>query len=559
MRLLATILGCSIALSIAGCETRDDALLLEVTDVTPRQVTPGQRLRVEGSGFPPGREARLQLEGVMHRPGAEPARVRVELAGRAASSDRIEARFTRETLAALGGRGTLHGRVVALFDTPDGQRRVTGRSEELELDVHTGSADRLHEEIAHRRAGAQLAERLGLTLAEEAPEARGLPIAVVRESSSAARAGIIEGDRLLGAEGVQVHDPSDLVPIPGRDTIALRLARRGEAAPFEVRVPVESLEGAGVRPETIRATAIGLAWLLLFVVLFAPSAGIADWIAGVGRPRAPRLSLRPSALWLRHRRDVPVVALGVAALAGLPAVDRVVPVEVGLEVVLLAVFALRIVTAWLGAPDGSPRTRARALAGATASVLLLGIGLGAIAVLGGTTDVAALSRQPIEPWSWTLVRWPVAVPALGLVGLGAAWPAAGRHALARLVDDVVLFALAVLTVAVLLGGWGEGEAQGAARLLHGAGFSLLALGLWLWMRRARSAPRAPRTVLLVGGALSLLVVGGTFLLLALEPPDVLTATIARVTAGAAAILLLGALLRALTSRREPLGPLHRFA
>ena len=76
---------------------------------------------------------------------------------------------------------------------------------------------------------------------------------------------------------------------------------------------------------------------------------------------------------------------------------------------------------------------------------------------------------------------------------------------------------------------------------------------------SRSLAALVAAFLLVGGALSLLVVGGTFLLLALEPPDVLTATIARVTAGAAAILLLGALLRALTSRREPLGPLHRFA
>lgn len=558
MRLLATIGGCLIALGVVGCETRDDARLLEVTDVSPTEVNPGQRLRVEGRGFPPGREARLRLDGTMHRPGAEPSRVQVELMGRAASSDRIEARFTRETLAALGGRGTLHGRVVALFDTPDGRRRVTGRSAELELDVRTGAADRLHEEVARRRSGAQLAERLGLSLSEESPEARGLVVAVVHEGSAAARAGIIAGDRLVAAEGVHVHDPSDLVPIPGRDAISLRLARRGEAAPFEVRVPVETFDTAVVRPETVRATAIALAWLLLFVVLFAPSAGVADWIAGVA-PRAPRRSWRPGALWLRHRRDVPVVAIGVAVLGGLPAVDRVMPVEVALEVVLLAVFALRIATAWLGAGDATARTRARALGGATVSVLLLGTGLGAIAVLGGTTDVAALSRQPVEPWSWTLLRWPVAVPALGLVALGAAWPAAGRNPLARLVDDLVLLVLATLTVALLFGGWGEGDPQGTARLIHGAGFSVLAFGLWLWLRRARSAARTPRTVLVVAGVLGTLVVGGTFLLLALEPPDVLTTTIARVAGGAAAILLLSALLRASTGGRAPLGPLHRFA
>lgn len=560
MRVFATILGCLIALPFAGCETRDEAHLLEVTDVSPTRVTPGQRLRVEGSGFPPGRQARLRLDGRMHRPGAEPARVQVELTGRAASSDRIEAPFTRETLAALGGRGTLHGRVVAIFDTPDGARRVIGRSEELELDVQRGATERLHEEIARRRAGTELAERMGLSLADEAADARGLPIATVREGSPASRVGIIPGDRLLAAEGVHVHDPADLIPIPGRDAIELRLRRRGEAAPFDVRVPVDALESAAVRPETIRATAVGLAWLLLFVVLFAPSAGLADWIAEAARAGVPRERARTlGALWLRYRRDVPVVAIGVAALASLPALDRVVPVEVGLEVVLLTLFALRVVTGWLGAPDGWSRARAAAVGGAAASVLCVAVGLGAIAVLGGTTDLAALSRQPVEPWGWTLLRWPVAAPALGLIVVGGAWRAHGGSPVALLVDDLVLLLLSAATVATLLGGWGAEEVQGPARLAHGAGFSLLSLGLWLWLRRARHARRSTRTVFVVALGLAGIVIGGAYLLLALEPPDVLTATIARVTGGAAALLLLSALLRGATRRREAVGPRHRFA
>lgn len=556
MRRLATSLLCLIG--VLGCDRREESVLLEVSAVEPAQWAPGQPVRVHGNGFPGGRDARLRLEGVMHRPGAEPSEVAVELAGRATASDRIEARFTEDALGALGGRGTLHGRVIALFDTADGRGRVIGRSDELELDLGTGVTRRMREEIARRRAGAATAERVGLLLAEEGSDARGLPIAGVRDGSPAARAGLLTGDRVLSAEGVHAHDLSDLLPAPGRDTITLRLARRGEAAPFEVLLPVEAAASSAVRPETVRATVIALGWLLLFAALFAPTAGVADWIAGGMRRDAPPPPGGLRARWLRHRREVPIVALAAVAAAAVPAIDRVWPLHAKLEVLVLGALALRLGIAWLASPGLAARARAGAILRALRSAAFLGIGLGAIAVLGGTTEIGALSRQPGDPLSWAILRWPVAVPALALISIGGVWRAHGGSAVARAIDDVVLLAVAATTVALLFGGWGTGEGQGALRLVRGAGFAVATLAYWLWLRRARE--RRPAAGLAwVGAAISVVVVVGVTLLVALEPPEVLTAAIARVLGGAAGIVLLAAAARLVAAPRARPSPLHRFA
>ncbi|MCB9595896.1 MAG: PDZ domain-containing protein [Sandaracinaceae bacterium] len=558
MRLLATIGVCLISLMWVGCEAREEAALLEVSAVEPTQLTPGQRLRVRGSGFPPGRDAIVRLEGTMHHPGAEPTHVAVELVGRAASSDRLEARFTRDALRDLGGRGTLHGHVIAVFDAAHGRGRVIGRSALLEIDATTGAGDRLQSELARRREGAALVARLGLTLSDEtAAGESGLAIAMVRAGSPADRAGLLAEDRLLAAERVHVQDASDILPAPGADTIRLRLARRGEAAPFDVVLPVETTATREASAETVRATSIALAWLLLFAVLFAPSAGVADWIASAAR-REPGPARSARQLWLRYRREIPVVGLGTMALAAIPALDRVYPMHFRLDVLLLGALATRAAIAWLGSADGGARARAMALLGAAAGVLAVAVGLGAMATVGGTTDVTALSRQPVEPWSWALVRWPIAVPALGIISLGATWKSHGASRFARTMDDFVLLGVAATTVAVLLGGWGTDDAQGPLRLARGAGYVVLSLGYWVWLRRART-PRSARLTLGAGLVLTVLIVSGTAALIALDPPDVLTAAVSRVLAGATALLLLSAATRAIAGPRARPMPLHRFA
>ena len=127
------------SIALAGCEAPREAELLGIADVSPERLEPGRTIVVEGAGFPPGRSGSVRFTGTSHRPGRAPVEVRVEVTGRALSAERVEARFTRDALEAMGGRGTLHGHVWAVFETRDGQGTVVGRSARLELDVSTAS------------------------------------------------------------------------------------------------------------------------------------------------------------------------------------------------------------------------------------------------------------------------------------------------------------------------------------------------------------------------------------------------------------------------------------
>ena len=566
MRLSAVTIACVLALGAAGCETEREAELLEVSGVQPARLSADRVIRVRGAGFPPGRPAVLRFEGTMRHPGEHPHEVSVELPGRAVAAEQIEARLTEEALRRLGGGGTLDGRVVAIFDAARGRGRVVGRSPELQIDVVSDTVERLHGELGRRRAASELIERLGLTLGEESNDVEGLPVALVRDRSPAAEAGVIAGDRLVTAEGVRAHRVSDVLGAPGADTLTLRLVRPGEAAPFLVVLPVGGTQRQDVRLETVRAVLIALAWVLLVLVLLAPTASAGDWIARAARSASNSVGgsrrARLNAWWKRNRRDVPLVAIGLVALALVPALDPVVAWSLSLETLVLALAGIRAAAVWLSDPGGGLRGRLMAVGSALLTLLAITIGLGAVATLEGTTDLTALSVQNPEPWRWTLLRTPVAIPAFALTCIAAAWrPKLRRRRphLATLMDDLVLWATAALVVTMLFGGWGHDAPQGALRLERGLTFVVLSTGLWLWMRRARSLPRWPRSMAVAGLVLSLLILLWVFCQLSFEPADALTVGVARVLGGALGMLLVSATARGLSGRigAAP-APLHRF-
>ena len=78
---------------VSGCEPSLEADLLSVDDVAPRRVEPGRTLAITGAGFPPGRAARVRLEGQLHLPGASPRPIVLLAEGRATAADAIEVRF----------------------------------------------------------------------------------------------------------------------------------------------------------------------------------------------------------------------------------------------------------------------------------------------------------------------------------------------------------------------------------------------------------------------------------------------------------------------------------
>ncbi|MEB2323983.1 MAG: NADH-quinone oxidoreductase subunit NuoH, partial [Sorangiineae bacterium] len=66
-----------VALSVVlgACGGNDAApQLVQVTDVSPRDVALGDQLELSGAGFPAGKPATVEFHGDRHRPGQSPQR-----------------------------------------------------------------------------------------------------------------------------------------------------------------------------------------------------------------------------------------------------------------------------------------------------------------------------------------------------------------------------------------------------------------------------------------------------------------------------------------------------
>lgn len=549
---------------VSGCEPSLEADLLSVDDVAPRRVEPGRTLAITGAGFPPGRAARVRLEGQLHLPGASPRPIVLLAEGRATAADAIEVRFDDVSMGAVEERGTFRGRVVVAFDGAEGRHEVVGRSGEQVLDLHPPEDGGVGAELARARRAARTIDALGLVLGEEPPRDPGLPIEMILAGSVAEQAGLIVGDRLLELDGVRLHRLSDAIPAPGDAEATLRVARRGEPIAFEVTLPLrETAEGPS--SEVIAAAVVALTWLLALALLLAPSASAVDGVARRARATARAVLSRPRTL-RAHR--VGRWVLGAAFLAAWPVLARHGWLVMPLEALLLAAMALRVSAAWLATGGESFWRRALAATHALGTVLGLAVALGAAAAFGGTTDVANLAaQQQVWPWAWTALSTPIGTLALvlAIAAAGSAPSAISRGAgqiarWARGLDDIVLLAAAAATVAILAGGWHVGRSTGElTRALGGLTFVALAGALWLWLRRARALGRTRRGTLLGGAALTTLVAAATALRITGEPLPIFETAIARTFAAGAAALIVLALAR-WWSGRVPEQPeaLHPF-
>ncbi|MFK7990755.1 MAG: hypothetical protein AB8I08_32340 [Sandaracinaceae bacterium] len=537
-----------VLIAASACAAPSEAELFEVSEVGPARVEPGRVLFVRGMGFPAGRSAQLRVRGTMHAPGREPAEVDIELEGRAVSAERVEALFSQDTLTALGGRGSVHGRVSVRFRTAAQDGWVVGTSEPLVLDVAGSGALALRDEVVQtRRANAWL-QQAGLELAERAPDETGLPVFHVRGESPAARAGLIPEDRIVALDGVTAYSLVDLVPAPGRNEVAVQARRRGEAAPFVVHLPL-AVDDSRMSQETKWAIQLGLGWLLFLLLWLAPSAGVADALGRRLQQRRERVTVKG---WL------PRIAVALATLVALPTLDHFGLLRVPVEGMLLAAFALRTCASWIGRDRGQAL---RQLMHAALGFAAAGAALLSATALGGTTDMAMLvHQQGALPTEWTLLATPVGPLVLTSVLLGACLvpaslrgEARGVGRVARTLDDGVLLVLAALAAALLLGGWGTSEASGPVRALGAAVYTALGLGLFVWMRRARTQVRPT----LASGVATLLVTAAVACLttarVAFVPPADLEPALSAVTS-IAAMLFFATVLARVFSRRVQRGP-----
>lgn len=471
-------------LVLAGCDRQIAPPLVEVTELAPREIEPGDRLEVHGTGFPQGRTGKVTLEGTVFRAGEPPLRgVSIDVEGTVSAPDRLELAVREELAERLCGRGdhaahaTFRGDVeVAFASSNQGAPPLVGVMRGVELDVIPSSV-RASVQGARAAEGARVLAFLGI--APGAPSPRGLPIEAVEAGSAAERAGIQVGDVLVSVDGVHVLSVGDVLAASAR---AVELTIRHADSGVEETKTVSLIAYSGERVPTEYAPAllvVGLA-LALLVLLVLP-----------GPPSLAALELRIASLVRRATaRELVSGLFGRGRHAALSAIASAVivafaltPYLVGREtdgVVLLAVAASALVWSRLARERGlvsSLRTLFRLLLAVVVMACALALAVGQV----GALELAEMVRlQGGAPWQFAAARHP-SCAVLGMAYAAAvaavvrARPegaaAAPPPPQAALLERAGLLFAAALGVTVFLGGWslpGGLEARGRGLALLSA-------------------------------------------------------------------------------------------
>jgi NADH-quinone oxidoreductase subunit H len=505
-----------LAVAVVSCAPRERALLVELSEVSPRSVEVGDRLRITGSGFPEGRPATVVLRGDASRAG-EPVAEDVEITteARLVAPHALEVQVTPELAAAICDRAdprhtTLRADLEVRFASFRGPRTsVTGRLEGVTLDVVP--EERSETSLALlRKEGTRFANFLGadVTRSEE-----GVTVTAVAEKSRASRAGLLPGDVVLELDGLLVHGLADFVPPP--NSRATRLSVRRGLETFTL-----TAESAGFRFTSPASLTHAVALVMAVVFVFGLFASPFGRLLGLlerrlverlrdretsGRKRSPLLgALRelsrqlPSSLG-RHLALVSVTAVLMLIAFGQSVVDS----EVDL-VILPLVTLTGLLTVTLLAGGGEARPRLLSALGRALAVLLHQIPLIVALALSLLTTGSFRAQDIVRsqgawPWQWHLVSTPWLalaamlafagqVPFARPVGSSLSNPPVGWRTraldVAQWTHELVVCGLFALT---LLGGWAPGgsgalaaDMAGAAILLCKTWTLLLGIALVRW-------------------------------------------------------------------------------
>ncbi len=524
----------SAAVAISACQRETTPPLIQVTRVTPREVEQGDRLSVEGVGFPEGKVAHVSFRGDLHRAGAPPVTgVVVEVDGVVGSTTGIELPVDAALTRLFVGAGeyathtTFSGDVtVAFASTRPAAPPVAGTLHDTWLDLRPEDPHRPRVD-AEAAEGERTLAFLGLTASPARLGAGGVLLAAVAPGSRADAARLLPGDVITEFDGLRVMSVRDLVACPGSRGGWLKI-RRAESSHEEVALV--SLVGLSPPPAAALLTPaliLGVTALLLFLFLApAPS-----WLGWLERTLAARLpgggaGSRASGLTALLGRGATLPVIAVTSLFLFLAFAHA---PFGLEVdagnlllgALTAVAAVALVAR--SAPAGRPRGLAalRDRLRASFRVVTFGIpvaaSLVAAVVESGSLRLDDLVRgQGGAPWTWNAFRNPSGLLLLlvaGLATVALVSPEAASSRLAPLAlrapgsparnaaPRVLVLSswayavvVAALGAALLLGGWqvpGLASEQLASRpewaLVGAALYALKAWGLLVALAAARAA------------------------------------------------------------------------
>jgi NADH-quinone oxidoreductase subunit H len=467
-------LGVTALLLVMGCERQIAPPLIEVTELTPREIEPGDRLEVHGTGFPQGRSGRVTLEGTLFRPGETPSRVSFDGEGTVATPERLEM-VVRDGLAdRFCGRGdravhaTFRGDAeVAFASNNPGAPPLVGVSRGVVLDVMP-SAARASLLSARMVEGARVLEFLGVV--PGAPSPRGIPVEQVRAKSLAAESGIQVGDVLASVDGVNVLSLGDIAPASARSVdFTVRHADSGT----EETKTLSLIEYSGDRVPVEYAPAllvVGLALAMLLLFMLPGPASLAALelrLASTMRRTTPRALLKTLVGSGKAAALSAIVSAIIAAFALMPYV-------VGREVdgvVLLASATIFLVWSRLAGERGvlaSLRTSFRTLLSMVAVAVATALAIGQV----GAIELAEIVRlQSGAPWQFTAARHPscavlaiVSIASIiGILRTSIVAPGEKLPAHAPLLERAGLLLAAALFVTMFFGGWqlpGVNDARG---------------------------------------------------------------------------------------------------
>lgn len=267
--------------------------LLQLTELSAREVGLGDKLELTGAGFPEGRVARLTFRGDVFRPGRAPALdVEVSIPARTATPHVLEATIGPELLDAFCGRdggahATFRGDLTAAFaPRKSGAPPVAGSLQGVVLDLEPSHGGRDEGELS-RREGQRFAEFLGVTVGAEGNGP--LRVQKVDPSGPAAEAGLAPGDVIEELSGVRINDVSDFVPPPRARAARIGIHRGGVSEAATIAVDVAAFKPGTLSDLTPALALVGSA-ILALVLALSPLGRFSTWLALAvsARSRGPR-------------------------------------------------------------------------------------------------------------------------------------------------------------------------------------------------------------------------------------------------------------------------------
>jgi NADH-quinone oxidoreductase subunit H len=271
-------------LAAFGCSSQDGGPpLLQVIDVQPRDVDVGDRIEVIGINLQgDGREAQVQFEGTLLRPGQAPlVDQKIVVDHGKVSGDKVTMVFTEGLQSAFCGRGddaihtTFVGNVTVTMPSAVADNTVTGTVKGVTVDFRPPSPRRAVLE-ARNKEGLRALEHMGITTSADSPAAGGLIVEKVRPSSPASKRGVLAGDLITSFQGIKVLSVGDMAWAGHDEAPPLVVQRAAQELPA-VQIEMKGFEGAP--PIDLLGAGLVLGIAAAIILLFmAPTAGVITWV-----------------------------------------------------------------------------------------------------------------------------------------------------------------------------------------------------------------------------------------------------------------------------------------